>query len=338
MSGMVVTERPEADAPEPVYRSEFVELYQTDCFDWLRLRAPNSIHAVVTDPPYGLIEYEESHLQKLKEGRGGVWRIPPRLGGYQRSPLPRFTVQTPEELQAMTDFFSEWAELVSKALVPGGHILIATNPLLANRLYSAILAAGFEMRGEFIRLVTTLRGGDRPKGAEKEFADVTVMPKSNYEPWGIFRKPFKGTVAANLRKWKTGGLRRLSEDTPFGDVFRCPPAPQEERELAKHPTLKPQRLMRHLVRAVLPLCDGIVLDTFAGSGSTLAAAEHLRYRAIGLERNPDYVALAREAIPKLAGYRVVENGNGNGNGNAASRVASGQDDVMESHQLSLLGH
>lgn len=32
-------------------------LVQADCLEWLRLRESNSIHAVVTDPPYGLVEY-----------------------------------------------------------------------------------------------------------------------------------------------------------------------------------------------------------------------------------------------------------------------------------------
>lgn len=294
---------PPLDNSTAAFATEHVELYHADCFDWLRARVPESIHAVVTDPPYGFVEYEASHLEKLKAGRGGVWRIPPKLGGYERSPLPRFTVQTPEELETMTAFFDEWADLVYRVLVPGGHVFIATNPLLANRLYSSTLRAGFESRGEFIRLVTTLRGGDRPKGAEREFPDVTVMPKSNYEPWGMFRKPFKGTVAANLRHHKTGGLRRTADDAPFADVFRCPPASHAERRLARHPTLKPQRLLRHLVRAALPLGEGVILDTFAGSGSTLAAAEALRLTAIGVERVDDYIAIAREAIPKLAAYR-----------------------------------
>jgi site-specific DNA-methyltransferase (adenine-specific) len=136
------------------------------------------------------------------------------------------------------------------------------------------------------------------------------MPKSNFEPWGIFRKPLEGTVAANLRKWKTGGFRRVSEDLPFGDVFKCPPASDEERRLAEHPTLKPQRLMRHLVRAVLPLGEGVVLDTFDGSGSTLAAAEAIGVHAIGLERNEEYAAKAVRAIPRLKAYSAATIGNG----------------------------
>jgi len=286
------------------YETSTCTLFHADCFDWLRERDENSIHAVVTDPPYGFIEYEQSHLEKMRNGRGGVWRIPPSLDGYVRSPLPRFTVQTPEELALMSSFFEEWAKLVYRVLVPGGHIFIATNPLLSTRLYGAIQASGLEQRGEFVRLVTTLRGGDRPKGADREFPGVTVMPKSNFEPWGIFRKPCEGTVAENLRKWGTGGLRRTSETQPFGDVFRCPPAGRSERMLAEHPTLKPQRLMRHLVRASLPLGKGVVLDTFAGSGATLAAAEAIGYHSIGIERKSEYIALAVDAIPRLAGFVV----------------------------------
>ena len=78
-------------------------------------------------------------------------------------------------------------------------MFVAAHPLLSNQVFAATIDAGFDTRGQIIRLVQTLRGGDRPKGAEAEFADVTVMPKSAHEPWGLFRKPFKGSVAGNLR-------------------------------------------------------------------------------------------------------------------------------------------
>ena len=73
------------------------ELHLSDCLAWLKARAENSIEAIVTDPPYGLREYTELEKGKLRSGRGGVWRIPPALGGSQRSPLPRFTVLTSAE-------------------------------------------------------------------------------------------------------------------------------------------------------------------------------------------------------------------------------------------------
>src|SRR6266581_3391458 len=67
-------------------------LIQDDCLTWLERQPTNSVHAVVTDPPYGLVEYSEIEQRKLRAGRGGVWRIPPSFDGSKRSPLPRFTV------------------------------------------------------------------------------------------------------------------------------------------------------------------------------------------------------------------------------------------------------
>ena len=94
-------------------------LVQADCLDWLRLRESNSIHAVVTDPPYGLIEYSPKEQKKLRAGKGGVWRLPPAFDGAQRSPLPRFTVLSPHDLRVLDEFFSLWARRLARVLVPG---------------------------------------------------------------------------------------------------------------------------------------------------------------------------------------------------------------------------
>ena len=162
----------------------------------------------------------------------------------------------------------------------------------------------FEKRGEIIRLVKTLRGGDRPKNAHGEFAHVTVMPRSGWEPWGVFRKPCEGRVQDNLRKWKTGGFRRPSPDKPFGDVIESSHTGRQERSIAPHPTLKPQAFLRQLVRAALPLGEGVILDPFAGAGSTLAAAEAVGYESIGIEKDKDYFSLACSALPRLAALCV----------------------------------
>ena len=271
-----------------------------DTIQWLAELPPNSIHAVVTDPPYGVIEYEDKHHEKLKKGRGGVWRIPPSFDGAKRKPLPRFTVLSQEEITGLYNFFGALAYGLQRALVPGGHILIASNPLLSSLTFHAFQQAGLEKRGEVIRLVQTLRGGDRPKGADEEFADVSMMARSCWEPWGIFRKPMEGTAAENLRQWGTGGLRRISEDEPFKDVIPCSPTRGREKEIAPHPSLKPQRFMRQVVRAALPLGIGIVYDPFAGSSSTLAAAEANGYLSIGTDRDTGYYALGREAFAPLS--------------------------------------
>ena len=270
-----------------------------DAFAWMKRRDPSSIHAIVTDPPYGLKEYTDLEQQKLRRGRGGIWRIPPSFDGCVRRPLPRFTVLDKRDQEALREFFSRFASLAIRLLVPGGHLFIATNPLLSHLVYLPMMEAGFEKRGEIIRLEQTLRGGDRPKNAHDEFSEVSVMPRSAWEPWGLFRKPCEGRVQDNLRRWKTGGLRRISSSYPFVDVIRSAPTPREERAIAPHPSLKPQAFMREIVRASLPLSEGIVLDPFMGAGSTIAAAVSVGYQSIGIERDPEYFRMAEKSIPRL---------------------------------------
>jgi len=285
---------------DPAFSLGQVQLFHADCIDWLGRQPERSIHGVVTDPPYGLVEYTAKEKAKLRAGRGGVWRIPPSFDGHQRSPLPRFTVLRQAELERLRAFFSTWASALLPVLVPGAHLMVASNPLVSYVVSGALAEAGFERRGEIVRLVMTMRGGDRPKNAHQEFPDVTVMPRSMWEPWLLYRRPLEGRVQDNLRKWRTGGLRRVSGSQPFGDVIRSRPTPARERAIANHPSLKPQEFLRQVVRAVLPTGEGVVLDPFAGSSSTLAAALAVGYDGVGVELDDAYVALARQAIPRLA--------------------------------------
>ncbi len=288
--------------PEPCY-----QVVGGDCFDWMQRQSANSIHAIVTDPPYGLKEYTAKEKTKLRRGHGGVWRLPPALDGSVRRPLPRFTVLNDSEVQQLVEFFNKWAALAMRVLVPGGHVFIAANPLFSHLVYAALIESGFQKRGEIIRLVQTLRGGDRPKNAHDEFRDVTVMPRSCWEPWGLFRKPCEGRVQDNLRKWKTGGLRRISAEQPFFDVIRSSPTRSGERDIAPHPALKPQAFMRQIVRAALPLGEGVVLDPFMGAGSTIAAACAVGYASVGVENDAEFLAMAESAIPRLAALTAAGN-------------------------------
>jgi site-specific DNA-methyltransferase (adenine-specific) len=298
---VTVTLEPSTERSGRLFQYGRQKLYLQNCIEWLRVAERDSVSAVVTDPPYGLVEYEAGQQRKLREGRGGVWRIPPSFDGASRRPLPRFTVLTAAERQQITEFFVEWATALLPVVRPGGHVLIAGNPLVSPLVSNAMEACGFERRGEIVRLVRTFRGGDRPKGAEEEFAGVSSMPRSCWEPWGLYRKPMdRSTLAENLRVWGTGGLRRLSTETPFLDVIESGVTPIRERSIAPHPSVKPQALMRQLVTALLPLGTGVILDTFAGCATTLAACEALGLEGIGVEVDAHYFDLATAAIPALS--------------------------------------
>ena len=102
-------------------------LYLGDCLSWMEEREKSSIHAIVTDPPYGLKEYTAVEKEKLRNGNGGVWRIPPSFDGCKRRPLPRFTVLTEGDFQKLRSFFSEFGRRGIRVLVPGGHLFITAN-------------------------------------------------------------------------------------------------------------------------------------------------------------------------------------------------------------------
>lgn len=281
-------------------------LVLADCVEWFASQPRNSISGVVTDPPYGLIEYTPKELHKLRIGRGGVWRIPPSFDGSQRKPLPRFTVLSNDDRAALLAFFHRWGSALLPALKPGAHVVVASNPLLSPLVAYALERSGFERRGEIVRMVRTFRGGDRPKGAHEEFNMVSTMPRSCWEPWGLYRKPIDcKTVAQNLRKWGTGGLRRISPESPFSDVIDSFTTPDRERKIAPHPSVKPQAFLRRMVQALLPMGNetGIILDPFAGCATTLAACEARCIQGLGVEVDPYYFQMASKALPELAVIR-----------------------------------
>ena len=282
-------------------------LYQADCFEWLARQPPASVQAVVMDPPYGLVEYTPKETAKLRAGKGGgVWRMPPSFDGHQRAPLPRFTTLKDEDRRQMHVFFKRLAVMLARVAVPGANIVVASNPLLAHIVGGAMSETGLELRGYIARQVMTMRGGDRPKNAHDEFDGVSVMPRSQWEPWVVLRTPLDGRVQDNLRRWGTGGFRRPTADRPFGDLIRSHPTPAAEKKIAPHPSLKPQAFMRQLVRAVLPLGTGIVLDPFMGAGSTLAAANAVGYNSVGTELDSGFFDLAVSSVKKLGDIKVKE--------------------------------
>jgi site-specific DNA-methyltransferase (adenine-specific) len=244
----------------------------------------------------------------MLSGGPGIWRIPPSFDGSQRAPLPRFTALDEKERLTLQRFFRDLAVAALPALKPGAHIFMASNSFLSQLVFGSMVEGGLEFRTEIVRLVQTLRGGDRPKLGEEEFPDVCSLPRGCYEPWGLFRKPMpaKMTVRECLRVYGTGGLRRRADGNPFMDLIPSERTPKREKEIAPHPSLKPQSLLRQIVRAVLPLGTGILADPFMGSGSTVAAAEAIGYACIGVERYDDYFNMAKKVVPKLAAFRVGE--------------------------------
>jgi len=224
--------------------SEQATYIQSDVLRWLAELPANSIHAVVTDPPYGMIEYDVKNHAKLRKGRAecGVFHRALTARSENRYLVYRADKggdsQSPRVLQLSGLRTTE----SSRAGRPRFYCF--ESPAFHDNFH-ALIESGFEKRGEIIRLVQTLRGGDRPKGAEEEFPDVTLCRGRAGSPGASSASHLIAPVAENLREWGTGGLQRLGDEEPFKDVIPCSPTRSPERDFAPHPSLKPQRFLRN---------------------------------------------------------------------------------------------
>jgi site-specific DNA-methyltransferase (adenine-specific) len=125
------------------------------------------------------------------------------------------------------------------------------------------------------------------------------------EPWGHYFYCAKAskkdrdeglealeTPKENLQGLDTRGRTLIREDGTKSLVERWKPKGERKNN---HPTVKPTDLMRYLCRLVTPP-GGVVLDPFMGSGSTGKAAQKEGFEFIGIEREPEYVEIARQRI------------------------------------------
>lgn len=115
--------------------------------------------------------------------------------------------------------------------------------------------------------------------------------------------PYKGRLANALEYALIFGRGALNTSGASG-LWResSPKTPVDSQD--KHPYEKPLGLMRWIVGLVLPAatrCDQVVLDPFAGSGTTLVAARQLGFGFIGIEREAKYVEIARRRLAATAG-------------------------------------
>ena len=136
-------------------------------------------------------------------------------------------------------------------LVPGAHVRIATNPLGSQY----VLGPSCRLPSRSVGRSPRSEGAAWWRSAEERpwcvpgcIRDAEI--KSG--PWCLSRKPIEGRVQDNLRNWKTGGLRRLPATEPSGDLIESSSVREVEKGIALHQSLKPQQLMRQLVRAALP--------------------------------------------------------------------------------------
>jgi site-specific DNA-methyltransferase (adenine-specific) len=165
--------------------------------------------------------------------------------------------------------------------------------------------------GEWKQERTDASGKGRwPKNVILDEESAAMLDEQSGVSRSVQGKPRKGTNGDGWGMSKTGteytdsgGASRFfytaksSKSEREGGLAHMPDAYQRGQTKRKntHPTVKPIDLMRYLVRLITPL-GGTVLDPFAGSGSTIVAAKIEGFNGIGIEKEKEYVNIARHRV------------------------------------------
>lgn len=305
------------------------------CIEVMRGMEPNSIDSIVTDPPYGLgfmgkawdalppgKEWAEECLRVIKPGGHLL-----AFGGTRT--WHRLAVAVEEAGFEMRDSIA-WlygsgfpkSRDISKDMDRIAGTPRTRIPLVGGALNSGTANGwnGSSPHSIAAPLAGT-KGDDTPNSPEaQQWKGWGTALKPAFEPVFMARKPLVGTVAANVLENSTGALNinasRVGERFPSNVIFDesqaatlaearyfyCAKAPKSERPVVDgvtHPTVKPLSLMRYLVKLVTPT-GGVVLDPFAGSGTTLEAAKLEGFQAVGIEAEEAYLPLIEQRLGRAA--------------------------------------
>lgn len=257
-----------------------VRVEHGDCRDVIKTLADCSIDACVTDPPYSL---QTINKRFAKVGRNDkTWS---RFGPHQRTARGFMNQKWDTGETAFAPDF--WVEVL-RVLKPGAHLVAFGGTRTYHRLACAIEDAGFEVRDQIGWLFGS--GSDEVLDAFPDAPGQQRDTGPEFSRHASVYGTFAG-VSAHAARGDSGSAARF---------FYTAKADADDRLGSKHPTVKPVDLMAYLCRLITPP-GGVVLDPFAGSGTTGMACLREGFDAILIEREDAYVADIRRRIAHVSG-------------------------------------
>jgi site-specific DNA-methyltransferase (adenine-specific) len=286
-------------------------IVNADCIEHLKTIEDNHFDSVVTDPPYHLTSIAKrfTNSTEAKYGKDGSFqRLSKGFVGH---------AWDGGDIAFTTDLWKE----VYRTIKPGAVLLAFAATRNYHRMATAIEDSGFEIfdminwiygsgfpkRKNLLKpahepIVMARKGVNKPLNLDEcrvgDFEQDTSKNRRNTQEEQIFKGGWKGDKGGELVKgrWPANVIHDgLEED--WSKYFYCSKASKKEKDDTNHPTVKPIDLMRYLVKLVTPK-DGLVLDPFAGTGTTGEACilEGRNYYLI--EKTKEYISDIEKRINK----------------------------------------
>lgn len=284
-----------------------------DSIELIRKLQDASVDLILSDIPYGigLDDWDVLHTN-TNSAYGGKSPAQDKAGAVFKKrgkPINGWSEADKKIPYEYQEWCSTWANEWLRVLKPGGSVFIFAGRRYAHRCICALEDAGFNFRD--------MLGWTRPKAVHRaqrlsvvydrrgdqksaDFWDGWRIGnlKPTFEPiiWAF--KPYKITIADNVLEHKLGAYNQDKFEQYFGgkdNIFECGMAAGES---GLHPAQKPIKLIEALIDLVT-IPGQLVVDPFAGSGTTLAAAKSLGRYYIGFENDERYAEIAQKRLHGL---------------------------------------
>ncbi|RTL03913.1 site-specific DNA-methyltransferase [Candidatus Dependentiae bacterium] len=284
-----------------------------DSIELIRKLQDASVDLILSDIPYGigLDDWDVLHAN-TNSAYGGKSPAQDKAGAVFKKrgkPINGWSEADKKIPYEYQEWCSTWANEWLRVLKPGGSVFIFAGRRYAHRCICALEDAGFNFRD--------MLGWTRPKAVHRaqrlsvvydrrgdqksaDFWDGWRIGnlKPTFEPiiWAF--KPYKITIADNVLEHKLGAYNQDKFEQYFGgkdNIFECGMAAGES---GLHPAQKPIKLIEALIDLVT-IPGQLVVDPFAGSGTTLAAAKSLGRYYIGFENDERYAEIAQKRLHGL---------------------------------------
>jgi site-specific DNA-methyltransferase (adenine-specific) len=302
------------------------QIFTGDCIQTLHDFPEHSISACITDPPYN---YEfighkwnanevDRRINRIKDSKTLVKNIPygSGLAGGVRD--ARWYKRVRENILDYEQWCFAWATEVFRVCKPGAMVAAFNSTRTVAHVQVALERAGFYTRD----CLVYRRSSGIPKGLNLQ-AKLKQKGISNHQQWDgwhsclrneweaivVAQKPLINNYVDTVLEYGVGLFHALNDDGSFqSNIIENIPR-EKNGDYNVHCTVKPLALMEKLVELLIPpLEENIVLDPFAGSGTTLVAAKNLGRTYVGIELVPEYVKIAEK---RLLESEIKSNGNTN---------------------------
>lgn len=287
-------------------------IYYGDCRILIKEIEDLSVDLILSDIPYGIsVEDWDVIHNNTNSGLLGTSPAQVQTGKiFQKrgKPLNGWSEADRQIPIQYYEWVKSWVEDWYRVLKPGASVFVFAGRRLAHRCICAFESAGFVYKD--------MIGWDRQKAAHRAQHISKVFQRrkdyqssKEWEGWKVgnlrpvfepilwFMKPYKigGTLADNILQYNLGAyneqiLQKYNQKT--NNLF-CINSENSDRGL--HPTQKPLQLMELLIE--LTTKEGhLILDPFAGSSTTLIAAQNLNRHFIGFEQSLDYYNISQQRL------------------------------------------